>query len=175
MACNHAYVDVQSLITAEALELPLLQNAQELDLDIGRNVADLVEHDCAGVGEFEFAGLGYIRAGKGPFLVAEQLALHQVLGQSGAVDFDERPVFARGVKVYGAGNQILTDAALAGEEDGGARGRHAHHSGENLLHPRTASDNVVPTILAPQLLFEVAGSLRARLRISSALLTTAIS
>ena len=44
----------------------------------GRHVADFVQEHRAGIGCFELAGLGDIRAGERAFFVAEQLALHQV-------------------------------------------------------------------------------------------------
>ena len=46
------------VIAAHALELPLLQHAQQLHLHVRRQVADLVEEDRAAVGELETAFAG---------------------------------------------------------------------------------------------------------------------
>ena len=94
----------------------LLQRAQELDLHLDRDLADLVEEQRAAVGELEAARLGADRAGEGALLVAEQLGLHQRLGDGGAVDLDERPVLRGELLVQRLGDQLLAGARLAGDE-----------------------------------------------------------
>ncbi len=121
-----------------------------------RHVADLVEKHGSGVGLLELARLGHLRAGEGALLVAEEFALHEVLGQGGAIDLHQRPVFAGRVEVYGARDQVLTDAALSSQEHGGAGGTDAFDGGEDLLHGLAAADDVVELVAAAQLLFELA-------------------
>jgi len=65
---------VARLVAAEALELALLQNAQQLDLHRRRHVADLVQENGAGVGLLELARLGAVCARERALFVAEQLA-----------------------------------------------------------------------------------------------------
>ena len=60
---------------AEPLDLALLQHAQQLHLDVGRDLADLVEEQRAAVGLREAAVVALDRAGEGALLVAEQLGL----------------------------------------------------------------------------------------------------
>jgi hypothetical protein len=74
----------------------------------------------------------------------------------GAVDLDERPVAAGGVEVDGARDQLLADAALAREQDGGARRRDPLDGGEDLLHRLAAPDDVVELVAAAQLRFQLA-------------------
>ena len=62
---------------ADALELALLQDAQQLRLHLQRQLADLVEEQRAAVGQLEAAGSGRDRAGERAPLVPEQLALEQ--------------------------------------------------------------------------------------------------
>ena len=69
---------------------PLLEHAEQLDLDGGGQVADLVEKDRPAGGRLETAPLVARRAGERPFDVAEQLALQHALGQGRAVDGHER-------------------------------------------------------------------------------------
>src|SRR4029078_3005184 len=88
---DQADVDLDGLEAADALELALLDRAQELDLHLDRDLADLVEEQRAAVGELEPAGLARRRAGERALLVAEQLGLHQRLGDRRAVHLDERP------------------------------------------------------------------------------------
>ena len=66
-------------------------------------------------GQLEAAGLGPRGAGEGALLVAEELALQQVLREGAAVDGDEG-LAARGpLVVEGAGHQLLAGAGLAGD------------------------------------------------------------
>ena len=66
----------------------------------------------------ELADAAPIGTGERPLLVAEELALEELLGDGGAVDGDERRRRARAVLVDGAGDELLAGAALAGDEDG---------------------------------------------------------
>ena len=77
------------LTSADALDHPLLQEAQQLDLQRQRQVADLVEEQGAAVGDLDLAECRLGGAGEGALLVAEQLAFEQRLGNRGAVDGDE--------------------------------------------------------------------------------------
>ena len=101
------------LVAADALERALLQEAQQLDLDRRRDLADLVEEQRPAVGLLEapFAAAG--RAREGALLVAEQLALEQRLGQRRAVELDERCRRAGAVLVDSLRDELLARAALA--------------------------------------------------------------
>src|SRR4029079_12299142 len=63
-------IDLDGLRPPDALELALLQRAQELDLDLDRQVADLVEEQRAAVGELEPPRPPRHRAGEAALLVA---------------------------------------------------------------------------------------------------------
>ena len=54
-----------------------------------------------------------VGVGEGALLVAEELALQQVLGDGAAVDRDERAALARARAVERARDELLADAALA--------------------------------------------------------------
>ena len=54
---DEPHVDADRLDAADALELALLQRAQELHLHLDRDLADLVEEERAAVGELEAARL----------------------------------------------------------------------------------------------------------------------
>ncbi len=153
---DHAHIDVPDFVAAQPLELALLQDAQQLHLDAGRHVADFVHENGAGVGLFELAGLADIGARERALLVAEQFALHQIFGQRGAVDFDERPILAGRVMMNGARDHILADAAFAAQQNGGAGGRHALNGGEDFAHGRAAADDVVEFVALAQLRAQLA-------------------
>ena len=76
-------------------------------------------------GQLQLARLVAIGAGEAALDVAEQLRFEQRLGQAGAVDRDERARGAGRVHVDLAGDEVLADAALAGDQDLGVAGRHA--------------------------------------------------
>jgi hypothetical protein len=65
---------------AHALELPLLEEAQQLHLRGERDLAHLVQEDRSAAGHLELARLLPDRARERALLVAEELALEQGLG-----------------------------------------------------------------------------------------------
>ena len=83
-------VDRQRRAAADALDLALLEDAEELGLGLQGEIADLVEEEGPAVGQLEAADPPGEGAGEGAFLVAEQLALDQARGQGGAVELDQR-------------------------------------------------------------------------------------
>jgi hypothetical protein len=72
---DDADVRVARPCAAEALELPFLEHAQQLRLDVGRHLADLVEKQDAAVGLLDPAGPRRDRAREGAAFVAKQLGL----------------------------------------------------------------------------------------------------
>ena len=93
---DQPHVHLALVRRAEPLELALLEHAQQLGLQLQRQVADLVEEDGAVVGELEAALAGGDGAGEGAPFVAEQLALDQRRRQRRAVDADQRRAGAAG-------------------------------------------------------------------------------
>ncbi len=83
------------LAGAEAAELHLLQNAEQLDLGEEAEVADFVEEKRAAAGLLEVAFAGADGAGEGAFLVAEELGFDQGFRDGAAGDGDERRFWAR--------------------------------------------------------------------------------
>ena len=88
--CDEADVDAHRLDPADALELALLERAKELHLHLDGDLADLVEEQRAAVRELEASGLARDRARERAALVAEELALDELLRDRGAIDLDER-------------------------------------------------------------------------------------
>ena len=90
VADDDAHVDGDRLGAADAAHLARLERAQELRLQLERQLADLVEEERAAVGALEGAGDAGDGAGEGAALVAEELALDQRRRHGAAVDDDER-------------------------------------------------------------------------------------
>ncbi len=74
---DQAEVGAHEARAAEAAELALLQDAQQLGLRVERQVADLVEEERAAVGQLEHAGALRVGAGERAALVTEELALER--------------------------------------------------------------------------------------------------
>src|SRR5690606_14608997 len=110
--------DLHVARVAEPPDALLLQDAEQLHLQRQRQLADLVEEERAAVRLLEQARLVARRVGERAAPVPEELALEQVLGDGAAVDRDEGPRPARRPGVERAGDELLADAALAGDERG---------------------------------------------------------
>ena len=74
---------------ADWIDLAFLNGAQELDLRVQRQFADLVEEKRAAIGLDELADVFVGRAGEGALLVAEQDRFDEILRQRPAIDGDE--------------------------------------------------------------------------------------
>src|SRR6185295_14845098 len=83
---DDADVDLLRLAVPDADDHPLLQRAEQLDLEVQRELADLVEEEGALVGDLELARAAHDRAGERALHVPEELALDQVLRDGAAVD-----------------------------------------------------------------------------------------
>src|SRR5262249_9408194 len=127
---------------AEAVEPVPLQPPEGPGVKVERELAPPVQEERATVSELEPSDPLGDRAGERPPLVAEQLALEQARRDGGAVDFDEGPMAAPARIVDGAGNQFLSRAGLAQEEDGRVGRRHDLDLVEDVSERRTVADDV---------------------------------
>ena len=113
---DDAHIDLDLLPPADALDDLVLQEAQQLDLQRMRQIADLVEEQRALIGALDLADGLLHRAGEGAALVAEQLAFQQVLRDRAAVDGDERLLGARPEVVQRLRQRLLAGAAFAQQQ-----------------------------------------------------------
>src|SRR4030095_17183465 len=84
-----ADVAIDRLVSADALEAPLLQNAEELRLKLGLELTDLVEEESPSGGELDAAATARHGPGEGALLLAEQLAVQPRRGKWRPVDREE--------------------------------------------------------------------------------------
>ncbi len=152
---DHAHVDRDLVVGAQALDLAFLQHAQELHLEAHGHALDLVEQQGAAVGMLELADplLGGI--GEGADLMAEQLALEQRLGQAAAIDRDEVAFAPLAVVVQAARDELLARSGLADDHHVGRGGGKLLHLALQELHGRGTSeqgrlDAALGRELAPQ-------------------------
>ena len=94
----------------------ILQHVEQFRLKVRAHLGDFVEKDRALVGEFEFTGLGAMRAGECALFEAEEFGFEKFAGESCAVHFDEGLITALGAQVNHARDNFLADAALTADE-----------------------------------------------------------
>ena len=114
---DDAHIDLHRPLGADRIDFAFLQRAQQLDLHVEPQLADLVEEQRAAIGFLEFAQMLVGGAGEGALLVAEQDAFDQVLGDGAAIDGDEGLAGALRAALDGARDQLLADAEFAFDQD----------------------------------------------------------
>ena len=131
---DHPHIDRNLLAPTDALDLALLQEAQQLGLQGMRQIADFIEHQGAAVGGLDLADGGLAGPGERAALIAKQLAFEQRLGDRCAVDGDKFSA-AFGRLVQALRQHLFASAALAQQHHGGGAGGHAldHAAGAQHL------------------------------------------
>ena len=134
---DDAQVDRDVLGAADATERAALEHTQQLDLQHGRHLADLVEEQRATVRHLHETQLLGAGIGERALLVTEQLRLEQFGGDRGAVDLDERLGVASAHAMHEVREVLLARAALALDEHaGGVAARDLLGDRVRLLHRR---------------------------------------
>src|SRR5437016_7795896 len=151
-------VDADRVGGADALDLAVLEHAQQLHLHAERQLADLVEEDGAPVRRLEEALAVAVGAGEGAAQVPEELALEERGGERGAVADDEGAVAKRREAVQRAGHQLLAGAALAGHQRRRGVAGQTLDEGEDLEHALRAGDDALERDPALQALLQDAGA-----------------
>src|SRR5262249_24715535 len=145
---DDAHVDLERLRRADATDLALLERPQELRLQIEWQLTELVEEHGAAVAHLEEALARHDRAGERAFLVPEELALDEVLGDRAAVEHHHRSLRARRQAVDGLRHRLLTGAGLALDDDGGVGRRDLLDDRVDLAQPLVLADDVAAAVLA---------------------------
>src|SRR5581483_7246486 len=95
------YVRADRLVSADAFELPFLQHAQERDLRLRREVADLVQEDRSTFGELESPESLVQRSRERSPFVPEELRCDQRGLDRGAIHADDPTRGAAGTRMDG--------------------------------------------------------------------------
>src|SRR5467141_2926395 len=137
-----AHVNLELLGAAETHEFALLNHAQKFGLRFGANGGDFIEENGALIGDFEEALLGSNGAGEGALHMAEKLGLQEIHGDRSRIYGHKGFVRAGGGRVNGLGDELLTGAAFAADENRGARRRNLRNEVQKHLHFVALADNV---------------------------------
>ena len=121
---DHPHVDGNALLPAHRVDLHLLKYPEKLGLHGGGEQVDLVEKNGAAAGELKAADAALPgRAGEGAGGVAEELGLHQLGRNRGAVDPHKVGRLAGAHGVDRVGDELLAAARLPlNEHRGGGAG-----------------------------------------------------
>src|SRR5207253_10172206 len=103
-------------VRADALNLAVLEEAQQQRLHAQTHLPDLIEKDRPLVRHFEEAEPIPIRTRETSLDVTEEGRFEQRIGNARTVDRDERRVHAPATLVDKTRDDLLADAALAGDE-----------------------------------------------------------
>src|SRR2546426_9643844 len=86
---HNAHIDINRPLAAQPEELFVLEHMQELGLQSGWHLRDLIQKNRAFLTQFELAWLGSQGAGKRTPFVSEKFALQQVAGECSTIHFEE--------------------------------------------------------------------------------------
>ena len=121
---------------------PSSRTRRSFDLELQRQLRDLVEEDGRAVRQLEAPGLAGQGPGVGALLAPEQLRLDQGRGQRRAVELDHGPVLAPAPAMEEVGEQLLPGARLAQQQDGGIGRRDVLHLAQHPLQGRRVADDL---------------------------------
>ena len=115
---NHPQVHLHILGASQAPKLLSFEYTQEFRLHGQRKLTDFIEKARSAGGDFQDAALLSSRVGKGALFIAEQLAFQQGFGDCRAVHCQECMGAAPAILMNEAGQDFLSHAALALDENG---------------------------------------------------------
>ncbi len=137
---DEAHVHRLHLAAADPLQGTGLDEAQQLALQVEIHLADLVEEQGATVRQAGRPLAIPLGAGERSLHMTEDLALHQIVGNGGAVERDEGLTPARTALVDGLGTHLLAGAALPRDEHGRLARRRALYDAIDSLHRHGGAD-----------------------------------
>ena len=144
------HVDGDDAGAAHPHDLPLLEDPQQLHLEGGAHALHLVQKQRAPVGDLHQAQpAALFGAGEGPLLVAEELALQQVLRKGRHVDGHEGAVLPAGGPMDRVGEQLLAGAGLAHQQDGALAGGHPPEDLLGVPDGLRRADHILKAVFGP--------------------------
>src|SRR2546430_945489 len=139
---HDAHVDFKLLGAPQTHEFALLDHAQKLGLRFGADGGDFIEENGALIGDFKKALFRSNGAGESALHMAEKLGLQEIHGDRSRIYGHKGFVRAGGSGMNGFGDEFLTGAAFAADENGGARRRDLRDEVQKHLHFVALADNV---------------------------------
>jgi len=116
--CYESEVDALRTFGADPTELMILEDGEELGLETGRKLGDLIEEQGAAVGLLDEAAVRLQCAGEGAADVAEEFGFKQRLGDARAIHGDEGCSGTRAGVVDDASEEAFACAGFSSDEHG---------------------------------------------------------
>src|ERR1043166_4587520 len=110
---DQSNVDLLRTSASETFELAFLQRAQQLRLDLHRNIADLVQEKRSLVRQFQPSDLLRNSPREGASFVPEQFAFQQSGGNGRTIEFYKSPLLAPAMVVNGTRDELLAGSRFA--------------------------------------------------------------
>ena len=148
---NHPHISRLGTVTAHTLKGTLLQHPQNLNLHVQRHIPDFVQEQGASFGQLKTPYPGGNGAGKGSFLMPEQLALQQLCGNGAAVDRHKRFIPARGMIMQVTGDHFLAGTGFTGDQNADVFISHLLHQLAHLLNLATGAHQTAEQLNTPLL------------------------
>jgi len=139
-------IHLDESVAADAADLALLENPQELRLKGEGDVPHLIEEHGPPVGLLEQSSPRGQGTGEGPLFVAKEFALQEMLGQRGAVHRDKGAGRPRTVGMDAPGDELLAGSTLADNEDVRLAGRHLLDDVKDLQHGAAPAHDILEPV-----------------------------
>ena len=140
---------------AQPLELLLLQHAEQLGLQLRRDVADLVEEQVPWCASSKRPTFWLMAPVKAPFSWPNSSLSRRPVGMAAQLSLTKVRLAARAQVVKGAGDELLARAGLAADEDGGAGGGDRLDLLEDPAQGGALPDDLAEVVLGADLLLQV--------------------
>ena len=113
---QHPHIDPQAAVIADALNIAILQHAQQLRLQRQRQFANFIKEQGAVISHLKFTAAVADSPGKRPFHMAKQLALRHAFRQRRAVEIDQRVSRPRRALMHRLRHQLFPGAGFAADQ-----------------------------------------------------------
>jgi hypothetical protein len=120
---DDADIHLDWLGAPESLDHSFLEDTEQLHLDIGRELANLVEEESGLVGGLEPTDLPHHRAGEGAAFMSKELAFDERARNRGAADPNHRALSLLAHLVNFLGEEFFPHTRLAQQQHRGRHGR----------------------------------------------------
>ena len=126
------------------MERPLLEDAQDLQLEPRTEITNVMQKEGSVVGVFESADVLGLRAREGVPLVAKELAFQSALSEGGAIHGRQGALPAWAMRMNGGRQHPLPRSGLSRNHHVGTGGDVSLETAEEMLQMCTLTDNALP-------------------------------
>ena len=148
---QHPDIDRNGLRRADGLKGPVLQHPEQLHLEVGAHVPDLVQEDGSAVGHGEAAFAVSDGIGECALHVTEELGLQQFFGDCAAIDRHQHPGRPGAVVVDGPGDELLAGTTFTRDQHRAVGLGHLGDHIEDRVEGRAGSDDVLELVAGLEL------------------------